>query len=161
MEDHIVVRKFNPGDTVQIARLLYDTVHTVNANDYSREQLDTWAPQNWDLKNFEERLTKNHAYVAELNGCVVGFGSITNTGFLDLLYTHKDHQNKGIATQILDKLEHEAIVSGMHQISVEASITAAPFFKSKGYGEARKQIKKFKGVDFVNYVMHKDLPGRS
>jgi putative acetyltransferase len=109
------------------------------------------------LKDFEERLTKNHTYVAELNGCMVGFGSITNTGFLDLLYTHKDHQKQGIATRILDQLEHEALVSGVHQISVEASITAAPFFRSKGYIEVRKQNKEFKGIDFVNYAMRKDL----
>ena len=37
------IRRYTPEDLPQIAELFYNTVHTVNARDYTREQLDVWA----------------------------------------------------------------------------------------------------------------------
>ena len=37
------LREYAPEDLKQILKLFYDTVHTVNAADYSRAQLDAWA----------------------------------------------------------------------------------------------------------------------
>ena len=37
------IRRYEPDDLSQITALFYDTVHAVNAADYSPEQLDAWA----------------------------------------------------------------------------------------------------------------------
>ena len=34
------IRSYDPADCCALARLFYDTVHTVNAADYTPEQLD-------------------------------------------------------------------------------------------------------------------------
>ena len=34
------LRKYTPSDCAQMAELFYQTVHSVNAQDYTREQLD-------------------------------------------------------------------------------------------------------------------------
>ena len=34
------IRKYRPSDCRELAELFYDTVHTVNAGDYTKEQLD-------------------------------------------------------------------------------------------------------------------------
>ena len=36
------IRRYEPDDLSQITALFYDTVHAVNAADYSPEQLDAW-----------------------------------------------------------------------------------------------------------------------
>lgn len=36
------IRKYRPSDCRELAELFYDTVHTVNAGDYTKEQLDAW-----------------------------------------------------------------------------------------------------------------------
>ena len=41
---NIILRSYCPADLDTIERLFYETVHTVNAADYSPEQLDAWAP---------------------------------------------------------------------------------------------------------------------
>ena len=43
------IRKYISSDCEQLAELFYQTVHTVNAKDYSQEQLDVWATGNVDL----------------------------------------------------------------------------------------------------------------
>ena len=37
------IRSYDPADCCTLARLFHDTVHTVNAADYTPEQLDAWA----------------------------------------------------------------------------------------------------------------------
>lgn len=40
---HITLRPYTLEDCEEISILFYETVHTVNAKDYSRQQLDVWA----------------------------------------------------------------------------------------------------------------------
>jgi putative acetyltransferase len=39
----MIIRKYLTTDCEEITRLFYDTVHSVNARDYSSEQLNVWA----------------------------------------------------------------------------------------------------------------------
>ena len=47
--NNIKLRPYTPEDCEAISRLFYETVHTVNAKDYSRQQLDVWATGSIDL----------------------------------------------------------------------------------------------------------------
>lgn len=43
------LREYQPSDCAQMAELFYQTVHSVNAKDYTKEQLDAWAIGEVDL----------------------------------------------------------------------------------------------------------------
>ena len=45
------LRLYRSEDCSALARLFYDTVHTVNTRDYTPEQLDAWADGQVDLAN--------------------------------------------------------------------------------------------------------------
>ena len=57
----MVIRKYRPSDCRELAEIFYQTVHTVNAADYTKEQLNAWAGGNVDLpawnKSFLEHIT--------------------------------------------------------------------------------------------------------
>lgn len=44
------LRNYRPEDCAEMARLFYDTVHTVNTRDYPPEQLAVWATGKVDLE---------------------------------------------------------------------------------------------------------------
>ena len=44
------VRGYQMSDCKEITELFYNTVHTVNAQDYNQEQLNAWAPEKMDLQ---------------------------------------------------------------------------------------------------------------
>lgn len=111
-----------------MTELFYHTVHTVNAKDYSKEQLAVWATGRVDLEQWDRSLQEHFSLVAVDGELIVGFGDMDKTGYLDRLYVHKDHQGKGIATALCDQLE--AAVQG--DIVTHASITARPFFEKEG-----------------------------
>ncbi len=95
---------------------------------------------------------EHYTLVAEKNGMVVGFGDMDRTGYLDRLYVHRDCQGQGIATALCDRLEagHPA-----GPVTTHASITAKPFFESRGYRVIKEQQVERKGVILSNFVMQK------
>lgn len=147
------IRRYEPGDLWQVTALFYDTVHTVNAADYSPEQLDAWADGAPDADRWNRSLLAHHSLVAvEGRDLIVGFGDIDGTGYLDRLYVHKDRQGLGIATALCDRLER-AVDAPV--ITTHASITARPFFEGRGYRVLREQRVERHGVQMTNYVMEK------
>ena len=49
----MLVREYQISDCKGITKLFYNTVHTVNAKDYTKEQLDVWATRQVDLEKTE------------------------------------------------------------------------------------------------------------
>lgn len=147
------IRRYEPDDLSQIITLFYDTVHTVNVADYSKEQLDAWADGAPDLDRWSRSLLEHHSLVAvESDDLIVGFGDIDGTGYLDRLYVHKDRQGLGIARALCDRLEG-AVDAPV--ITTHASITARPFFEGRGYRVIREQQVERHGVWMTNFVMEK------
>lgn len=149
------IRTFHKEDLEQVLQLFYETVHTINAKDYNVLQLQAWAPDQLDRESWLKSLEKNISYVADYNGMIVGFGDYNEDHYVDRLFTHKDYQRKRIASYILQKLEQEAVNLGHRGIYTEASITAKPFFESKGFICIKEQKKEHNGKIFINYVMKK------
>ncbi len=145
------IRKYKNEDCDKVSKLFYDTVHSVNAKDYTDEQLSVWANNSDSLMLRHDDLSIQYTLIAEINGAIVGFGSIDKSGYLDLLFVHKDYQNQGIATALCDELE-----KGFFVIKTYASITAKPFFESRGYVVVKAHEIERLGVILKNYEMQKN-----
>ena len=126
MKMKVTLRKYRTADCPLLAQLFYDTVHAVNKADYSGEQLDAWADGAVDLDAWDAFFRKHHTVIAEKDGQIVGFGDISEEGYLDRLYVHKDYQHQGIAGIICDHLEQSVKVK---KITTHASITARNFME--------------------------------
>ena len=119
MKSTVTVRNYRSSDCEKVAELFYETVHTVNAENYTAEQLFAWAKDERQLQTRKNDFIKQNTLIAEIDGNIVGFGSMTDAGYLDLLYIHKDFQRKGIATKLCDELER-----GFSVVVTHASVTA-------------------------------------
>lgn len=146
------LRPYREEDAKALAQLFYDTVHTVNAADYTKEQLDVWAPKERDPDTWNQSFLQHRTLVAEQDGRIAGFGDMDETGYLDRLYVHKEFQRQGIAAAICDALEGE---SEAEKFETHASITARPFFEARGYEVIHAQQVERQGILLTNYVMRK------
>lgn len=147
----MVIREYRQSDCKELAELFYNTVHTVNARDYTQEQLNVWATGEVDLEKWNQSFQEHYSVVAVEDRIIIGFGDIDKTGYLDRLYVHKDYQGRGVATAICDRLEQA--VKG--RVVTHASITARPFFENRGYKVIREQQVIRNGISLTNYVMDK------
>ena len=146
------LRKYTPSDCAQMAELFYQTVHSVNAQDYTREQLDAWATGEVDSQAWDESFRTHRTIVATENGAIVSFGDMDGSGYLDRLYVHKDYQGQGIASAICDELERFA---DRKTVTTHAFITAKLFFLHRGYRVVCKQEVIRRGVALTNFIMEK------
>lgn len=147
----MVIREYQPLDCEVLAELFYNTVHTVNKKDYTKEQLDVWATGTVDLEKWNQSFEEHYSLVATDGEVIIGFGDINKAGYLDRLYVHSDYQGKGIATAICNQLEQA--VQG--NIVTHASITARPFFEKRGYRVIKEQQVERQGIFLTNFVMEK------
>lgn len=150
--EKMIIRKYQPSDCKELTKLFYNTVHNVNAKDYTKEQLDVWATGKVDLEKWNESLQEHFSIVAVDDEIIVGFGDIDKTGYLDRLFVHASYQRKGIATAICNRLEQA--VQG--DITTHTSITAKPFFEKRGYRVVKEQQIERQGIFLTNYVMIKE-----
>ncbi len=146
------LRTYRLEDCPEMAHLFYETVHTVNAKDYTQAQLNAWATGNVDLNVWNASFLAHHTVVAEMDGKIVGFGDMDSSGYLDRLFVHKDFQHRGVATAICDELEN---ASATTEFTTHASITAKPFFEKRGYAVVKEQQVERRGVWLTNFVMRK------
>lgn len=146
----MIIRKYRPADCECLAELFYQTVHSVNAKDYTEEQLNAWASGKAELAEWNRSFSEHYSLVAVKDGVIAGFGDIDAAGYLDRLYIHKDFQRQGIARAICDELEKAVDAD---RIITHASITARGFFEKRGYAIVKEQTVLRHGVPLKNYVM--------
>ncbi|MGN0819178.1 MAG: GNAT family N-acetyltransferase [Christensenellaceae bacterium] len=147
----MIIKNYKIEYLETLARLFYETVHFVNAQNYTTKQLNAWAPNQDSLKSRCNDLLTQKTLVAETDGKIVGFGSIDKDGYLDLLFVHKDYQMKGVATALCDALESDFSV-----ITAHSSITAKPFFEKRGYKTIKSQNVERCGEKLQNFEMKKN-----
>lgn len=146
------IREYQSSDCRELTELYYNTVHTVNAKDYTEEQINVWATGQVDFEKWDRSFQEHFCLVAVDDGMIIGFGDIDRTGYLDRLYVHADYQRKGAATAICNRLERT--VQG--NIVTHASITAKPFFERRGYKVVKEQQIERQGIFLTNFVMLKE-----
>lgn len=148
----VMVREYRSTDASVLAKLFYETIHTVNARDYTSAQLDAWAPHPPVPAPFDRALCAGRTVVAVEGDQPVGFASMDEGGYLDYLYVSKDCQGRGIATALCDALEAACPAPSF---STKASITARPFFERRGYRVVEHERVERNGVLLDRFAMEK------
>ena len=151
------IRSDRPDDLPRLARLFQETVHRVGAGHYTPEELAAWAPAELDLGRWEARLARNGAFIAEGDGEILGFAELSPEGVVDMLFVHKDHQGRGVASALLAALEAEAREAGFDLLTTQASRIAKPFFLRRGFTVLAAQRIERGGQRIENFRMEKRL----
>ena len=95
------IRDAREGDLPGLIELFRETVRTVGTEHYTLRELAAWAPDDLSPEDWAPRLARNEALVAEDGGVLLGFAELSPGSSLDMLYVHKDHQGRGVATALL------------------------------------------------------------
>ena len=94
---------------------------------------------NQRVKQFTDAISSNSEiiFVADVDGQIAGFASIVPKAIeLRAVYVDPQYSSKGIAKQLLCKVEVEARAHGIMNLVMHASLSAEAFYRSQGYLEA-------------------------
>ena len=148
----MVIRPYISSDCPTLAQIYYDTIHAVNAADYTPAQLDAWATGKVNLDDWDAYFLARHSFVAEMDGKIVGFADMDDSGYLGRLYVHKDFLGLGIGTALCDAAENAVTVP---KYTLHSSITARPFYEKRGYRTVETRQMERKDQLLTIYVMEK------
>jgi GNAT superfamily N-acetyltransferase len=102
-------------------------------------------------------IDEQYFVVAEEESRIIAFASITHDGYIDFMFTHKDHQRRGVASELYEVIERNALSLGLAEVWAEVSITARQFFSSKGFAITERFTKEAGGVIFDDCIMRKKI----
>lgn len=157
----MLVRTHRNGDIPLISRLFYDTIHEVNSRDYTREQVDAWAPEVPEDSFWKERFKKYHVYVAEEGEHIVGFAELDPTGHIDCFFVHHEWQRRGVGSRLMEHIVASAARKLIPRLFAEVSLTAAPFFINKRFVVLRENEVVRRRVRLKQLAMERWLSAKS
>lgn len=157
MNKKLIIRRAVPGDAKKTGHLYCNTIKSINNKDYNKRQIEIWISGYDNYDKWIKKIGEQYFYVAEQNKEIAGFASVTSEGYIDFMFTHKDYQGQGIATKLLEVIEKKAAELKLNKLWAVVSITARPFFKSKGFKITRRYTKKVEDVIFHDAEMTKFL----
>ncbi|WP_353146369.1 GNAT family N-acetyltransferase [Pollutimonas bauzanensis] len=151
----ITIRHFRPGDEPQLRAIFFSAVHELACRDYSTAQLDAWAPVAYDMPAWQERIRAIQPFVAEINGCPVGYADLQTSGYIDHFFVAGSHAGRGVGRALMAHIFQEARQRGIALLSADVSLTAEPFFASNGFSVITRQQVLVRGVALSNALMEK------
>ncbi len=151
------IRRYHPGEEVELWELFSDTVRNINIQDYSIDQVRAWAPDEMDREKWFSRIEQMNPFVCVSDGDIAGYASLLETGYVDHFYVHHHWQRKGVGRALMKKIFETAEKLGLGELTSDVSITAKPFFESHGFIVVMPQEVTVRGVVFRNFKMHNSL----
>lgn len=153
----MLIRDYRRSDAAAITQLFYETIHSVNLEDYSERQVEAWAPEVPEVEAWHSRMIQRTTLVAEETGQVMAFAELESDGHLDMFYCRHDIIGRGVGRSLYQAVETRALGMGLGRIFTEASITARPFFARCGFSMVQEQTFVRRGAEMRNFRMEKLL----
>jgi putative acetyltransferase len=151
------LRPFLPADKPILAAIFVAAIQELTGDDYSEVQQEAWAAVAEDEAEFAKRLAGQLTLIATLQNSPVGFVSLKGADHIDLLYVHPSAAGQGVAAMLVDALEKLAGARGAKSLTVDASDTAEPLFRKRGYVAMQRNTVTINGEWLANTTMQKTL----
>ena len=149
------IREYQVADAPKLWALFFNTVRKVNINHYSQAQVEAWAPSDFSLEVWQNKMEKIRPFVAELDGVVVGYTDLQDSGLIDHFFCHHEYQGRGVGRQLMSHILDLANQRGLEKVISEVSITARPFYEHFGFCVVNEQTITVRGQTMNNFVMEK------
>ena len=151
------LRPMLPSDTPMLAAIFVASIQELTGDDYSEAQQEAWAAAAEDEEAFGKRLAGQLTLIATIQNAPVGFASLKGPDHIDMLFVHPSVAGHGVASMLVDALERLAGARGAKTLTVDASDTAEPLFRKRGYTPKQRNTVTLNGEWLANTTMQKTL----
>ncbi len=151
----IELRDFQPGDEPALRAVFVSAVRGTARRDYSRSQLDAWAPLDHDVDAWASRMQGIAPFVALIDGRIVGYADLQPDGDIDHFYVAAQAGGRGVGSALMQRILARAEELGLRELTSRVSITAQPFFARFGFEVVEHRTVDARGVQMRNAAMRK------
>src|SRR5436190_16410909 len=100
----MLIRRFREGDERALWEVFFSAIHETASEDYTPEQIDAWAPRNFDSIKWANRMLGIQPFVAELDGNIVGYADVQASGYIDHFFVSPTVARRGIGSLLMRRL---------------------------------------------------------
>ena len=97
----ITLEEYDSEMAPSLWEVYYTSIRMVCGGDYSKKQIEAWAPESFDLNVFKEKMDKLNPFVAVLDGKIVGYADLQLDGLIDHFFVHGEFQRRGIGRKLM------------------------------------------------------------
>ena len=132
-----MIRLIEERDLQRVSALIQNTLLVSNLVDYDLEiignLLSAFSPE-----ELRALAGKRRIYVFEEDGVLLGTIGLEEDKVYNF-FVSPDRQGSGVGGELLDFVENQARMEGRRQLTVDSSLTAVSFYRSKGYRQTGQQ----------------------
>ena len=149
------LRQITIKDQLELKKVYFDSIQSLDEKIYSQEQKRAWSSQAWDNSNFNKSITKGKGWLLSEKGKIIAFATRFPKNRISLFYCRSKFQRKGCGSKLLDQLEVEALKEGLNSLSTEASLISYGLFLKNKWKSIRKEKIIINNIFFERYKMTK------
>ena len=149
------LRQITIKDQLELKKVYFDSIQSLDEKIYSREQKIAWSTQAWDNPNFDKSITKGNGWLLSEKDIIIAFAIRYPSDRIALFYCKGKFQRKGFGSKLLHKLEDEAKKEGLDSLSTEASLISYKLFLKNEWKIIRKEKVIINNIFFERYKMTK------
>lgn len=151
------IRRYKPGEEIQLMEVFVSSVRENAANYYNREQLQAWAPNSIDREEWKNKMHRINPFVILDNDKILGYADLQSSGYIDHFFVRGGYSGRGIGKQLMNFLLQKAKEKDITELSSDVSLAAQPFFKKFGFKPIISKKVEVRGVELENALMKKDM----
>jgi len=149
------LRQITIKDQLELKKVYFDSIQSLDEKIYSQEQKRAWSSQAWSNPNFDKSITKGKGWLISKQGIIIAFATRFTTDKIALFYCKGKFQRKEYGSKLLHKLEDEAYKEGLVSLYTEASLISYELFLKNEWEIIRKEKVIINNIFFERYKMTK------
>ena len=149
------LRQITIKDQLELKKVYFDAIQTLDEKIYSQEQKRAWASQAWDNTSFDKSITKGKGWLISKQGLIIAFATRYPSNRIALFYCKGKFQRQGYGSNLLTKLEDEAKKEDLDYLLTEASLISYKLFLKNEWKIIRKEKVTINNIFFERYKMTK------
>ncbi len=153
----VQIRKYKPGEEHALWTIFYHTIHQINALDYNQQQINAWAPENFNSEIWLKKIRDINPFVVVNHEKIIAYADLQKNGLIDHFFCHHQWLRQGIGTLLMNRIQSEANEMAITTLHSEVSITAKAFYLAHGFSVVQQQTLSVRGQTLDNYLMRKQL----
>ncbi len=154
---NVKIRRFAPGEEGALLAVHYSAIHQIAARDYTKAQIEAWAPHDIDPLVWEQRIRALNPFVVELEGCVVAYADLQADGYIDHFFVSGAHPGRSLGSCLMQHILSEARARGLSELSSDVSRTAQGFYARFGFQIVEQREPVRRGIVIPNALMRLKL----
>jgi len=149
------IRKYMPGEELLLHEVFFSSIHENATEFYSKEQLQAWAPADFDKEKWKAKIKAINPFVMMLNNEIVGYADLQKDGYIDHFFVKGGFAGKGLGSKLIQKILKEAEKLKIPCLYSNVSLAAQSLFTKHGFRIEKKQQVLMNGLILENALMHR------